>query len=418
MGVLWQVIFEVGWNGGRLSHTARRRLLLVLGVAFLLRLAFGLTRDGLSNTSDERHWDGVARAFWLSGLVHSDAGTYRPPLYPLLVAATYTAVGHSPIVVRIWQAILGTATCALLFMLGNRVGGPATAILCAGLGALHPLMIYLSGVLMAETLLVFLMLSCLLAWLRMDERPGSLRAAVFGALLGLAVLTKPVVLVVAPLALVGGIIRSGDRMRAARHAGIGFALLLITVAPWTVRNRVLTGQWVVVSSNLGMNLLVGNEPEADGGYDNTRDYLALFAATGPAGQDPVAHDQSVAEVMLRQMLANPLRTAALGMKKTLLFWSPVLPGERLLSNLLLGMTSGGVLALGLAGLYGTRGSALTWAVGAFALSLTLVHAIFFAHVRFRLPVEVSLLPAAAWMAQRAASGLQAAIRLRRIRSCP
>ena len=64
-----------------LDRHIRRRLLLILLVALVVRLGFALTRDGLTDASDEVHWDGAARAYWLSGLLHTDGGTYRPPLF-------------------------------------------------------------------------------------------------------------------------------------------------------------------------------------------------------------------------------------------------------------------------------------------------------------------------------------------------
>ena len=58
------------------GHTRRWMLWMVLVVALALRTLFGLNSAGLEASVDERSWDGMARAFWLSGLLHPDGGIY------------------------------------------------------------------------------------------------------------------------------------------------------------------------------------------------------------------------------------------------------------------------------------------------------------------------------------------------------
>jgi hypothetical protein len=52
---------------------------------------------------------------------------------------------------------------------------------------------------------------------------------------------------------------------------LGFVLVLL---PWTARNWAVFGGFVFVSTNGGYNLLVGNHPEASGGWQEVRDLVA------------------------------------------------------------------------------------------------------------------------------------------------
>ena len=90
----------------------------------------------------------------------------------------------------------------------------------------------------------------------------------------------------------------------------------------------------------------------------------------------------------------------LAIRKLLLLWSPLVAGESALRNLIALISSGPVLVLGLWGTLQLRGRPESWLVGTLALSLSLVHMVFFVHTRFRLPIDAALIAPAAWMLER------------------
>ena len=369
-----------------------RWLFAVLALALVLRAGFGLSRTGLTASSDEHSWDGAARAYRIYGLLHPDVGSFRPPLYPLLVAGIYHLHGHAPAAVRLWQAVMGTVTCALLCAVGCRIGGQRVGLIAAGLAAVYPLFVFFAAVLMVETLLVLLTAAALLLALRFEAEPSARRAAALGAALGLGALCKPVLLAWVPLLLWGWWRRSslGRRGRAACTAAAVGALVLV-IAPWAARNAAVQGYLVPVSSNLGMNLLIGNEPGADGGYQFGRDYMGMVDQIAGAEEHPVARDRLAARAALGWMVADPIRSGWLAARKLLLFWSPVQPDESRWRHLIALLSSGPLLVAGLWGTWRLRGRPEAWAVSTLALSLSLVHAVFFAHIRFRLPVDAALM---------------------------
>lgn len=381
--------------------TTRRALWLVLALALALRAGFGLTRQGLADSSDERHWDGMARVFWLEGLLHPDGGPYRPPLYPLMLAGIYQVCGHCPGAVRLWQALLGTATCWLLCRIGRRIGGETVGLIAAALGAFYPLLVFFSGVLMAETLLVFLTTAALLLALRLEAAPSAAKAALLGMVLGLAGLCKPVVLSWAPILLWGWWRRSGVgwQLRGKCLAAAAGTMGLV-IAPWTARNALVTGYFVPISANTGVNLLIGNEPEATGIYRQGIDYAGMIGRLTAPVADPVRQDRLAARQVLDWILESPLRFGRLAVQKLLYLWSPLVPDESILRNLVSLFSCGPVLVLGLWGTWQRRGSPEAWAVGSLLLGLSLIHAVFFAHTRFRLPMDAALMGPAAWMLQR------------------
>ena len=175
-----------------MSH--RQCLWSLLTFALLLRVGFGLTQSDLTNASDEVHWDRLGQAYVALGILHPDTGMYRPPLYGLFLAGMYRTFGHNLLLVRIVQAIMGTITCYLIYVLGCKMGEVVVGLIAAGLFAIYPLFVFFSGVLMAETLLILLttisFVSCIQFW----QKSTVTMAMVFGGIVGLSALCKPVLL--------------------------------------------------------------------------------------------------------------------------------------------------------------------------------------------------------------------------------
>ena len=171
--------------------------------------------------------------------------------------------------------------------------------------------------------------------------------------------------------------------------------MALALAPWTVRNYLMTGQLALVSTNLGVNLLIGHEEQATGQYREGTDYLVMYERLVDAEPNAVVADRLATRRVLGWMLASPLRTAELAGRKLALFWSPWVTGGSGWTGGIGLLTCGPLLALGLWGWWGLRGSVAGWAVGALLLGLSLVHALIFAHTRFRLPIDAALMGPAA-----------------------
>jgi dolichyl-phosphate-mannose-protein mannosyltransferase len=399
------------------ARLAPRALWAIMACAVLLRLGVALAGSDAPASTDESHWRDMGRAIHRDGLLAAGAHTYRPPLYPLLLAATYAGVGAYPLAVPVWQSLLGAAMCGLVWRIGARLGGAGVGLLAAAWMATYPLLVFFSQLIMAETLLVFLTLLSVLAALRLFERGGLPEALALGLSCGLTALCKSTLLAWLPLLL--GVwawrqwryqerfsaVRAGVRAREALWymgsrgllvaVGLGLAML-----PGSARNHAMTGHWVPVSTNLGVNLLVGHEPEASGLYRDGADYLGMFQRLVDAEPNAALADRLATRRMLTIMVAHPWRTAKLAVHKTRYFWSPWVTGAGGWRGLVGVLSSAPLLLLGLVGVWHARSSAVGATVGTLVVALTLVHALVFAHTRFRLPLDAALMAPAAWTVQR------------------
>src|SRR4051794_27314188 len=114
---------------------------------------------------DSRGYDEWARRIaageWLGREVF-----YQAPLYPYLLGVIYTVAGHHLLAVRIVQALIGSASCALLALAAARLlPRPANTVgIIAGLMlALYAPAIFFDGLLQKSVLDVFFV--CLALWL-------------------------------------------------------------------------------------------------------------------------------------------------------------------------------------------------------------------------------------------------------------
>ena len=382
--------------------THRQGLYLILALTLLLRVGFGLTQSDLTHASDERHWDGLGKAYLALGILHPDTGMYRPPLYGLFLAGIYQVFGHAPAIVRIAQAVIGTMTCWLIYMLGCKMGrgNARVGLVAAGLFAIYPLFVFFSAVLMAETLLVFLTTASVVCCVRFWQQSTYTRAIFFGIAVGLSALCKPVLLPWLPAILCVWAWKSHlPRVQKAARIAVVIGSVSAVILPWTTRNYALSGEIVPISANLGINLLVGAHPQGRGYYDNKIDYLAHYRTLADTSHAAVA-DRKVAGIVLGWIADNPLHHLRLGIDKLFYFWCPWVPGESPLHNAVAALSCGPVLLLGLVGAYWQRRTPEGMMLVLLVICMSALHMIFFSHTRFRLPVDAVLCAPAAWVLVR------------------
>ena len=163
----------------------------------------------------------------------------HPPAYEVFLAGLDLMGANGYLAHRLAGGVIGTAVVVLVGLLGRRVGGDRVGVLAAAIAAVYPIMWTADGSLMSETLYGLFVVCALLTAFALRDRPGNARAALLGALLGLAALTRGeglvlLVLLVIPIAW-RSVAATRDRVRLIVVAWVAFALVL---APWTIRNLV------------------------------------------------------------------------------------------------------------------------------------------------------------------------------------
>lgn len=274
----------------RAQLAERWPLIVVLLVAAVLRVVYLLDYRAHSVFWDSMLLDAeiydtwarhVAEGDWLSG---SDVFTL-PPLYPYVLALFYKVAGHSYVAVYIFQSLLGLANIALIWSIGRKVFGSRVASIAAALAVLYGSFMFMEAKLLSTTLALTLGLSLMRLMLTAGERQTLILWGACGLLLGIAALARPEILLFAPLALfwILRVTRQPDRLLrrprsdqfdlAGRQpwfaAAVFTAFVVMAVAPATLRNWVVSGDWSLsnmISSQAGITFFQSNNAKARGLY--------------------------------------------------------------------------------------------------------------------------------------------------------
>jgi tetratricopeptide (TPR) repeat protein len=433
-------------TGPRRSSLERRWwavLAALFLIAFLWRLGYvvrlGTTPLGGSLRSDEQiYWD------WATFLLdHHFRGTnpfFLGPLYPYVLAFVRAVAGSQVGTILVVQALWGAAAVALLADAARRVSRPSLSL---GLGlvlAVYEMGVFFDGLILMESLLFFLEALLLWLWCRAAMAPRrAIAFIVIGLVTGLVAECRAIgALLLVPDLVVAA--RSGTATpasRVARLAGMTAAFLLMTI-PAAAWNWSVSREFIPFTYNLGFNLYVGNNPEADGGFVSVTGPrqvapVELAQADGGVVADGRAYLKKVRHLTLSAgqsstywahqalafMRAHPGTTLALAGKKLLLLFNhretPQIERPSLFRHLAGPMgvpVLGSFLLVGILGLVGLgcAGSAPTLTLG-LRLYVALMAAgliPFFVTDRYR----VHLVPALALLAVLALESLMARCRTR------
>jgi Dolichyl-phosphate-mannose-protein mannosyltransferase len=277
-----------------LPRATRWWLIAILAVALGLRVGWATQAQQPAELRDPVLYmilaDNVAAGEGYSYGPEADQGTtaYYPPGYPLALGAAAWLLRLLPGTVSVFDVavwanvVLSVATVGLVFVLGRRLAGDRVGLAAAAIWALWPNLVFHTSVVLTETLFLFLLVATLVVALADRESaraPGVARLVTIGVLFGLTLLVRPVSAVMAPAFLVLWW-SAGVRAALWRLALVGAACVAVLV-PWSVRSSLAMDEPVALSLNVGDNLCLGHNPDADGSFGGLDTFgQACFAGEG------------------------------------------------------------------------------------------------------------------------------------------
>ena len=244
------------------------RVETVLLFALLLRVAWALAVP-IVPVSDGVLYDGFARSIASGrGYAYPNGGpltAYWPVGAPALYAALYRVFDVSHAAVAAFNVGLGVAIVALARAIALRHFGARVALVTAWLLALWPLLIQFTTVFASELPFMALVLAAVWVW-GTERGPLAARAALWGALVAAATYVRPTAWPMLVLLPALGFLARHDLRRALVEALVAVLVAAALFAPWVQRNQALFGRFVLVATNGGPNLWMGNNPHSNGGY--------------------------------------------------------------------------------------------------------------------------------------------------------
>jgi hypothetical protein len=170
----------------RLSSGRNLRFSILLAIfAGALALRLLAVFESLDNPSfffpivDAGAYDAIARELAANGNI-SPRLFWQPFLYPVFLAATYLISGGSILAAKVLQAIIGSLTCSLVFILGNRQLGKNVGLAAATITALYGPVILFEGELLAAGLAAFFAVLLVLLFTIVADRSRPLLVVTLG----------------------------------------------------------------------------------------------------------------------------------------------------------------------------------------------------------------------------------------------
>lgn len=407
-----------------LSRRQHLLLLLVVALALGLRLAHLAGQYSHNPYCTNPMMDEAKHHEWATQIADGEGFDKRPyfraPLYYYLLAGVYAAAGQNIVFGRIFGCLLGAASCYLIARLGIMLSGFRVGFVAGLIAACYWPLIHFDNQLLTVGLEVFLDTLLLITLLWAAEQRIDWPLLIAGVVWGLAALARPNVLALAPGILAWlwfALPRSTRPWQRLLAFGLVLAGAALVILPVTLRNRIVGGQWVLIASQGGVNLYIGNNPEADGysvyvpGVRPDSDswlYDVIAIAERDTGRPMTEAEVSQYYVnrTLQWIDEDPGAWLRLMLRKTRIFFSatevpnnqPIWFFVRLSPTAFLYWLGFPIVAtLGLAGLTLIRTGWRKWSLPVICLVIYLATVVaFFCPARYRLPViPVLILTAAA-----------------------
>jgi hypothetical protein len=193
--------------------------------------------------------------------------------------------------------------------------------------AFYPPFIYFCKQISPAIFTTFFAAVSLFLVLELFDKPTWTRAVGLGLVVGVALHVEPVLLLALPgSALIGAVSRSQAVEPAPwRQLLLATVVCGITLVPWTARNYVVFGQWVLFKTSFGLNLWMGNNPHATGiqyaaDGQPMQDTLSAAMRSHLAGLNEAQRYSELAQRALRWIRHHPRRFVELTLTRVGYMW--------------------------------------------------------------------------------------------------
>lgn len=318
---------------------------------------------------------------------------HRMPGFPAVLALSMKLFGESTFAARCLLAVLGTAACGAVYLLGRQLFDERVGLIACGMTAVSPVMTGFSVLLLSETvfaLTLTLSLWCVAKWLSAESRYPVSWSILAGVSIALATYMRPSWLLAGPVLAVLAVWFGKSRSRICIQAAVMLLALVGTLLPWAWRNHSVCGHWVFTTLWSGPSLYDGLNPDANG--DSNMDFFDRDNLMAKMTEWDV--DQHYKSEAWRYAATNPGHALELTFRKLWRYWKPWPSAEQfggVLPTLLVAGFFVPVCVLAVRGCWLARQQPWAWLLPLGPiLYFAAIHAVFVGSLRYRLPAEYPL----------------------------
>lgn len=320
----------------------KKRLFAIFLLAFFLRL-YAVSARGSSEKiqpPDAKGYDriavNIASGYGFSEILDGRRipTARRTPVYPLFLAGIYAAFGHNYDAVKIIQAVLGALVCVPVFFIAYFMYGCKTGLIASFLTAIYKPFIwginYYGGpaYLLSEDIYMFVLTLVILLLLFYLRKGTKSTGILLGVCVGLATLTRPefiIFLILLSCYLFYNLQFSIKKF--FRKYSIVYIFLALTLMPWVLRNYIVFGRFIPLSTLSGYVFWQGNNAQARGSWGYPKNYSEIMekAANLPEYQQDLIYFKEG----IKELKSDPGRIPKFFIRKVLVHWAPFEQGFKI-----------------------------------------------------------------------------------------
>ena len=279
-------------------------------IALLLRIVWAVAVPVVP-LSDSHAYDTFAQNI-ANGYGYGWTSTSLTAYWPVGTSFVYTlfyrVFGHTYLPIVVFNLLLALLIIGVSMHLAKIWFGHRIALLTGLLLALWPSQIQFTTVLASELLFTALVLVVVMVWFNERNNLWS-RAILVGIVLAAASYVRPTALLIPLLLLFFRWVSTREILKTLNAILIVFVLMALLIAPWSIRNTQLYGQFVLISTNGGANLWMGNNPNSKG------EYMKIPTTEELAEMNMAQRDKYLGAVAIAYIKEKPLEFVIRTLKK-------------------------------------------------------------------------------------------------------
>lgn len=296
--------FAARWN----ALSFHRQLAMLTAAGAVLRLVWALLVPVMPESDSYVYWvtAGNLAEHGVFGVTPDAPFSYWPVGASAIYAVFFKIFGVNMTAAVIANLAAGVLLIFTSGLLAKRWFGEREGLWTAGILAAWPSLVMYATVIASEIFFALAVNTALLAW-NARSLPAAGASLLSGVTFALAALIRPVALLLPVVYAVMTAARERKITPQAWRAAIVMIAMFAAIAPWTARNIAVHDQLVLISTNGGPVLWMGNNPASTGDY---MDYPESMHALSEAERAKVLGDEAKA-----YMLSNPVRTGLSAIRK-------------------------------------------------------------------------------------------------------
>lgn len=305
--------------------SSRQAVFIISAVSVSAKLAFiqvfggGLTTFPAEG-SDVGFYNAAAMVLWKTGvfgLAPNEPNVGMPPGQSAFLALLYALSNGSIAFAKLAHVALLTGVAILTYFTSKELRYTMAGFWAGVLIAIDPAQAYLAATFLSEPVFIFFMLLGVYFLVRSQHVTGEGWLVCAGLCFALAGLTRNQGWLFA-LALWLGAIVTWGRLIPIRAATIVLMVTCAAIAPWTLRNYVVSGQIIPVSTEGGLTLWSSNNPEFV-----WRQMMPMSQPiyARPAGLSDVELDQYYRQRAIEWIVGHPINFIVNGFRKVIVLYN-------------------------------------------------------------------------------------------------